>query len=537
MKPLTSVVTSVAVFQDSSDEELVAATRAGSDHAFEALFRRYRVRINAYAARMVSDHGRAEDVVQETFVSALRSLRASEQPIAFKPWVYQITRNACIDQIRRSGRAEEISIDSAELNPTVEDRLSQRVPQTENAASQRLAIDNLWQAFGGLSQSQHEILVLRELEGLSYDEISRKMNLTTSSVRSMLFTARRGLREEYDEIENGDRCRRVQTLMSEVAEGMGGRRDRRMVFRHVRHCMFCRHEAVALGIDRVEAEERPGRVRSAASKAAALLPFPFLFRRKENSSEGFTGSMSTAHVQSSLSQLSVNVGSVGAEHATSAVQKAIAVIAAAAVVGSGGVVAHQSGVDLPLIKGAHAKHQPATNAGKLQRFQSDGSGVPAAAALSDRGQPSQKAGAAPSTPQDPNSLAPVDAGAPAVTDPPAGPGGPGAALTPAAGNGVAGPTPLDSAGSPAQPAAPAKSGGRKQSQPSGAGESPSSPPTTPSNLPPGILKAPGLHGRIPPGLQRRLDPPPPTDPTAPAPDIKPAKIKKHSAPADPTAAG
>lgn len=539
LKPLTSALASVAAFQDSSDEELVAATRAGSDQAFEALFRRYRARINAYAARMVSDHGRAEDVVQETFVSALRSLRASEQAIAFKPWVYQITRNACIDQIRRSGRAEEISIDSAELNPTVEDRLSQRVPQTESAASQRLEMDNLWQAFGGLSQSQHEILVLRELEGLSYDEISRRMNLTTSSVRSMLFTARRGLREEYDAIDTGDRCRRVQTIMSEVAEGMGGRRDRRMVFRHIRHCLVCRHEAFALGIDRAAAEDAPGRVRSAASRAAALLPLPFFFRRKGDASEGLSGGASTVQVQSSLSQLSANIGSVGAEHATSAVQKAIAVVAAAAVVGGGGVVAHRSGVDLPLIKGAHASQGPATSAEELQRFESDGSGAAPAgtASPSDRGRSSQGAGAAPATPESPSAFAPGDPGAPAGTVAPAGPGGPDPALDPATGDpgtGVAAPIAIDSPGSPAQPLAPSKVGGRKQSQPSGS--APSTPST--SQLPPGVLHAPGLRGKIPNGLLKRLDPPV-TDPTAPAPapDVKTKAKKQASVPADPPAAG
>ena len=59
---------------------------------------------------MVKDHGRAEDVTQEVFVSALRRMRATERPIAFKPWIYEIAKNACIDQFRRSKRAEEVSL-------------------------------------------------------------------------------------------------------------------------------------------------------------------------------------------------------------------------------------------------------------------------------------------------------------------------------------------------------------------------------------------------------------------------------------------
>jgi DNA-directed RNA polymerase specialized sigma24 family protein len=80
-----------------SDHTLVAAVRRGDDRAFEALYQRYHRRIQAYVFGMVKDHQRAEDVTQEVFVSALRRMRATERPIAFKPWIYEIAKNACID--------------------------------------------------------------------------------------------------------------------------------------------------------------------------------------------------------------------------------------------------------------------------------------------------------------------------------------------------------------------------------------------------------------------------------------------------------
>ena len=95
-----------------SDQTLVAQLRRGDDRAFEALYQRYHRRIHAYVLGMVKDHQRAEDVTQEVFVSALRRIRATERPIAFKPWVYEIAKNACIDLFRRSTRAEEVSIDA-----------------------------------------------------------------------------------------------------------------------------------------------------------------------------------------------------------------------------------------------------------------------------------------------------------------------------------------------------------------------------------------------------------------------------------------
>jgi hypothetical protein len=97
---------------EATDEQLVEAARAGSDEAFEALFRRYRDRMTAYVRRIVGDAGRAEDIVQEAFMSALRSMRASDREILFRPWMFQIAKNACIDHHSSALPAEEVSINS-----------------------------------------------------------------------------------------------------------------------------------------------------------------------------------------------------------------------------------------------------------------------------------------------------------------------------------------------------------------------------------------------------------------------------------------
>ena len=70
-----------------SDHELVGRVRRGDDRAFELLYQRYQRRISAFVLGMVKDHGRAEDVTQEVFVAALRRMRATERPIAFRPWI------------------------------------------------------------------------------------------------------------------------------------------------------------------------------------------------------------------------------------------------------------------------------------------------------------------------------------------------------------------------------------------------------------------------------------------------------------------
>src|SRR3954469_16140343 len=197
------------------DRKLVAAVRLGDDRAFEELYERYHRRIHAYVFGMVKDHQRAEDVTQDIFMSAIRRMRATERPIAFKPWIYEIAKNACIDQFRRSRRAEEVSFDADDgLAPADYGRLVSAEPVPDAALLAKQKLDDLCGAFGGLSDAHHEILVLRELEGLSYREIGQRMGMSGPAAESPLFRARRRLSEEYDELASGQRCLRIQSIIA-----------------------------------------------------------------------------------------------------------------------------------------------------------------------------------------------------------------------------------------------------------------------------------------------------------------------------------
>jgi RNA polymerase sigma factor (sigma-70 family) len=260
-----------------SDQRLVAAVRRGDDRAFEVLYERYQRRIHAYVVGMVKDHGRAEDVTQEVFVSALRRMRETEQPLAFKPWLYQIAKNSCIDAFRRSKRAEEVSYDAdGGLAPADHSKLVGAGPSPEAAVAAKLELESLCGAFGGLSETHHEILVLRELEGLSYHEIGERMGMTRPAVESTLFRARRRLTEEYDDIVSGARCLRIQEIIVTAAQTRLGTRDTRRLARHLSHCQGCRREALAAGLDR-SLFTRPS-VRDRIAKVAGFLPLPAFLR-------------------------------------------------------------------------------------------------------------------------------------------------------------------------------------------------------------------------------------------------------------------
>src|SRR5215207_1425107 len=275
-----------------SDHKLVARVRRGDDRAFELLYERFNRRIHAYIVGMVKDHQRAEDITQEVFVSALRRMRATERPIAFKPWIYEIAKNACIDQFRRSKRAEEVSFDADEgLAPADYGRLVSKEPVPDVAVAAKQQLATMVGAFGGLSEAHHQILVLRELEGLSYREIGERMGLSRPAVESTLFRARRRLSEEYDELASGQRCLRIEGIIATASSGRLGARDTRRLARHVAHCQPCRRQAVAAGVDAALVARKPVR-RRVVEKVAALFPFPLLMRgRRDGSGDGWASQL------------------------------------------------------------------------------------------------------------------------------------------------------------------------------------------------------------------------------------------------------
>jgi RNA polymerase sigma factor (sigma-70 family) len=275
-----------------SDDQLVSAVRRGDERAFEALYSRYQRRIAGYVYGMVKDYGRAEDITQEVFVSALRRMRETERPIAFKPWIYEIAKNACIDAYRRGRRAEEVSLDAEErLSASDYGRLVSTGPGPDAAVDTQQNLDHLCGAFGGLSDTHHQILVMRELEGLSYKDIGERMGMSRPAVESTLFRARKRLGEEYDELASGERCLRIQAIIADAAGMRLGLRDKRKLARHVSHCQPCRRLAAHAGLDIAV----PARTR-VAGKIAAWLPLPaFLRARRDGDAVAAAGGSGDGH--------------------------------------------------------------------------------------------------------------------------------------------------------------------------------------------------------------------------------------------------
>jgi RNA polymerase sigma factor (sigma-70 family) len=355
-----------------TEQELISAARHGDDRAFEELYARYGERIAIFIRGRIRDHGRAEDVVQEVFISALRRLRSSEQSIAFKPWIYEIAKNACIDEHRRSQRTREVSLDAdAELLSGGRDALLSIAPTPPAAMESKQRLDDLRGAFGGLSESHHQLLVLREFEGLSYDEIGRRIGMSRQMVESALFRARRKLGAEYEELATGRRCQQVQTAIETgrlTSERSLGVRERRQLSRHLAHCQPCRVTAHLAGVD-------DGFVRSGlGTKIAALLPFPvwrlWPFGRAAHAAAVRPGTQSALPALSGASEPGVSTLLGGAAVA----------VAALAMAGSGAGVALVHHAGRPMHRSVPALTSPLVAAPRLEPGPAARSATPAVTA-------------------------------------------------------------------------------------------------------------------------------------------------------------
>ena len=298
---------------EATDADLVAAVREGDDTAFEVLYQRYFPRISAFVCRMLHDAAGCEDVAQEAFMSALRRMRATDSEINFKPWIYQIARNAAIDAHRRRSHAVEVSMDADDgLRASDRTRLVGVDGGPDSALITKERLTHLQGAFDELSDVHTQVLVMRELEGMSYREIGKRLDLTRPAVESALFRARRRLESEYTELSEGRRCEAMRQTMMRMAAGTHKGAEEHRLARHAKRCHDCRRRAREMGIEPLTT------LGTLRQKAAALLPIPWLFRRSGDAGGTITGLFST-----------------GANAAPLA-ERAAALVAAAALVGAGG---------------------------------------------------------------------------------------------------------------------------------------------------------------------------------------------------------
>ena len=179
-----------------TEQELVTRAKAGDDEAFAQLMRDNEKRIYNLTLRMTGNPEDAMDLAQETFLNAWRGLKFFKGDSAFSTWVYRLASNACIDHLRRQKRRQDIS---APMPVNDEDDSVPDIPDERFLPEQELDRQELRRAVAAgldqLSDEHRQVLVMREINGLSYQEIGDILDLEEGTVKSRIARARNSLRK------------------------------------------------------------------------------------------------------------------------------------------------------------------------------------------------------------------------------------------------------------------------------------------------------------------------------------------------------
>jgi RNA polymerase sigma-70 factor, ECF subfamily len=185
---------------DVDDRALVERAKGGDDGAFRLIFERYRRRAYALALGVVHNPDAALDVVQDAFLRAHRHLDGFEGNSSVYTWLYRIVMNAAIDHLRKEGRARTVEYDDAvaHLENEAQADVAALVPQLVRGdpareIARREIRDKIDEALGKLSPNHRAVLVLREVDGLSYEEMAKVMECSKGTIMSRLFHARKNM--------------------------------------------------------------------------------------------------------------------------------------------------------------------------------------------------------------------------------------------------------------------------------------------------------------------------------------------------------
>jgi RNA polymerase sigma factor (sigma-70 family) len=223
------------------------AQRPRSDRAFERLYKRHVGDVYRYALAVMRNPTDAEDVTQTTFLNAYRSyVEKGSRPEKPQNWLIAIAHNVCRQRFRQSARRPaEVSFED-DIADTVTD---------EDAPTG----DDIRRALSHLAFNQRAALVMRELEGRSYAEIAEILEVSTSAVETLIFRARRALREQ---LEGSLTCGDAEFAISRQLDGRLPRGERGQLRAHLRECAECAGFA------------RRQRAQRGALKTLALVPVP-----------------------------------------------------------------------------------------------------------------------------------------------------------------------------------------------------------------------------------------------------------------------
>jgi RNA polymerase sigma-70 factor (ECF subfamily) len=224
----------------------VLARRLSADRSFERLYKKHAGDVYRYALVVLRNQADAEDVTQTTFLNAYRAIERGERPRQPQNWLIAIAHNVCRQRFRHSQRRPSEVAFEEEIAESVVD---------EDAVT----AEDIRRALGHLAFNQRAALVMRELEGRTYQEIAEILGVSVSAVETLLFRGRRALREQ---LEEGITCHEAGLAISKQLDGRLSRQEKGALRAHLRECDDCAGFA------------RSQRAQRGALKALGAIPLP-----------------------------------------------------------------------------------------------------------------------------------------------------------------------------------------------------------------------------------------------------------------------
>lgn len=175
------------------ENEIIRSVLRGNVNDFEKLVTAHEKNVYNIALRMVGDPDDAADMTQETFIKAYRALSGFRGDSKFSSWLYRIASNVCLDFLRSRSRHPQVSLSTVDEDGQAPVELPDMRQNPEEQLMKKLGMEAVRRGLEQLPEQQRQMLVLRELGGLSYAELAQTLGLEEGTVKSRIFRARKRL--------------------------------------------------------------------------------------------------------------------------------------------------------------------------------------------------------------------------------------------------------------------------------------------------------------------------------------------------------
>lgn len=180
------------------ETQLIRRAKDGDIAAFEQLISNYQIKIYHIAYHMLSNEQDAEDAAQEAMLKAYRYLGSFKEESGFYTWIYRITHNICLDMLRKRKRSlahETDLVKKDQDGQEAEVQIIDAKPQPEEQLMSKQVQKEMQNAIAELKENYRIVLVMRDIEGMSYDDIAAVLEISAGTVKSRLNRARENLRK------------------------------------------------------------------------------------------------------------------------------------------------------------------------------------------------------------------------------------------------------------------------------------------------------------------------------------------------------